>query len=58
VSNQRNQKKDDTSGTGIGLSNLMMRYDILSGKKIQIQSTEAEFIVKLPLIKLAKKDIK
>jgi LytS/YehU family sensor histidine kinase len=58
VSNHRNQKKEDTSGTGIGLSNLMMRYDILTGKKIQIQSTETEFNVKLPLISLTKNDIK
>lgn len=54
VSNQRNPKKIDTSGTRIGLSNLKMRYDILTGKKIQIQSTETEFIVKLPLINLTK----
>ena len=58
VSNHRNQKKVDTSGPGIGLSNLMMRYDIITGKKIQIQSTETEFKVELPLISLTKNDIK
>jgi sensor histidine kinase YesM len=58
VSNQINQKKSKIDGPGIGLSNLNMRYDILTAKKIQIIRSETKFTVKLPLIRTMKKEIK
>jgi len=39
--------------TGIGLENIRLRYQHLSKKEIIIKSTENEFAVKLPLLKLS-----
>ena len=43
--------------TNVGLRNLQAQYKVFSGKKILIEKTEEEFIVKLPLIKAADKAI-
>jgi len=42
--------KKSTSGTG--LNNLDKRYRLLSDKKIEIEETKAEFIVRLPLLQV------
>lgn len=50
VKNIRCPKPYNPESTGIGLRNLSMRYRLISGKDITIQSTENEFMVQLPLI--------
>ncbi|MFY0591527.1 sensor histidine kinase [Roseivirga sp.] len=35
---------------GVGLKNIIARYDFLSEQKVEIQETTSEFIVKLPLL--------
>jgi len=50
----RNNKKPKpylVNSTGIGLRNLSSRYRLLCNKDILVETTENEFIVKLPLIK-------
>jgi hypothetical protein len=36
--------------SGIGLNNIISRYDYLSKKEVIIEKTETEFSVKVPLI--------
>jgi sensor histidine kinase YesM len=43
--------------TKVGLRNLQAQYKLFSGRKIIIEKTEHEFIVKLPLIRAADKSI-
>ena len=49
VENTMHAKASDSSGLGIGLQNLNMRYKILMDKEILISKTNNTFIVKLPL---------
>lgn len=51
VYNQINPKLTHTSGTGIGLDNLVKRYRLLFNKDISIESKESSFCVTIPLIK-------
>ena len=51
VRNNLKEKFSPEPGTGIGLSNLARRYQLLAGTDIQIFRTAAEFRVELPLIK-------
>lgn len=51
VWNSLKEKKAKDS-TGIGLSNLIDRYQYLTDKKIMINKTEDSFEVKLPLLKI------
>jgi sensor histidine kinase YesM len=51
VRNNLKEKIAPEPGTGIGLSNLASRYQLLAGADIQIFRTAAEFRVELPLIK-------
>ncbi|WP_111668841.1 sensor histidine kinase [Algoriphagus litoralis] len=44
--------KDDSPG--IGLSNIRMRYMLLSDRQIEVAQNENEFLVKLPLLRLTK----
>ncbi|WP_339867405.1 histidine kinase [uncultured Algoriphagus sp.] len=39
--------------TGVGLSNIKMRYALLSDKTITVSQTEREFLVKLPILELS-----
>ena len=39
--------------TGIGLANIMKRYEILSDRQINVTQTADEFLVRLPLLKLS-----
>ena len=49
VSNEKHPMIEDSSGTGIGLSNLKSRYQLLLNREVEIIDTEKEFIVRLPL---------
>ncbi len=51
VCNNKKRKPYVESSTGIGLKNLSARYRLFCNKDIQIETTDNEFIVKLPLIK-------
>ena len=51
VSNNIKPKPYMINSTGIGLKNLSARYRLLCNKDILVETTDKEFIVKLPLIK-------
>ena len=51
VSNNTKPKPYLVNSTGIGLKNLSSRYKILCNQDIEIENTDKNFIVKLPLIK-------
>ena len=46
------QKKHEMGepSSGVGLVNIQRRYEFLSDKKVQVEITEKEFIVKLPFV--------
>lgn len=50
IDNNQNLKKQQIDSTGIGLSNLQHRFELLTNNKISIESN-GSFVVKLPLIK-------
>jgi len=50
VKNNLQEKKVKRISNHIGLSNLKKRYLLISGKEIEINKTENEFIVSLPVI--------
>lgn len=50
VSNNINVKINKEPGTGIGLPNIVHRYQLLSGKEILIQNDAEQFIVSLPIL--------
>jgi LytS/YehU family sensor histidine kinase len=45
------QKKETGNSTGIGLNNLLKRYQLIANKVITIKENKDRFIVKLPVIK-------
>lgn len=47
------QEKLEKDSTGIGLSNLRSRYDFLSDRQIEIENSNNEFIVKVPILNLS-----
>ena len=49
VSNPKSPLVEPAQGTGIGLSNLNSRYELITGESIEIIDTEETFTVKLPL---------
>ena len=49
VSNPIRPLLEPQVGTGTGLQNLCSRYELMLGKKIEIESDSNEFIVRLPL---------
>ena len=49
VSNEKRPMIEPSAGTGIGLSNLNSRYQLLLNREIEIIDNDKEFIVKLPL---------
>ena len=51
IKNNKKPKPYLVNSTGIGLRNLSSRYRLICNKDIQIETTENEFTVKLPLIK-------
>lgn len=51
VSNPKSPLVEPAQGTGIGLKNLDSRWELITGKNIEIIDTEETFSVKLPLQK-------
>jgi sensor histidine kinase YesM len=51
IRNNKRPKPYLVNSTGIGLRNLSSRYRLICNKDILVETTENEFIVKLPLIK-------
>ncbi len=49
VSNPKSPLVEPAQGTGIGLKNLASRWELITGKSIEIIDTEESFTVKLPL---------
>lgn len=50
VKNELHPKSNDQESFGLGLPNLMKRYELITGKDIIIRQTDTEFIVELPII--------
>ncbi|GAB3258704.1 hypothetical protein GCM10027347_22230 [Larkinella harenae] len=50
IRNNYQPKAEFVDGTGLGLSNLESRFQLLGGKSIQIFRSEHEFCVRLPII--------
>ncbi|MBO5875556.1 MAG: histidine kinase [Alistipes sp.] len=51
VSNLKSPLVEPAQGTGIGLKNLNSRWELITGKSIEIIDTEESFMVRLPLQK-------
>ena len=51
VSNEKRPMIESSAGTGIGLSNLNNRYQLLLNHEVEIIDGEGEFMVKLPLVR-------
>lgn len=51
VCNQIQPKRTNSNGTGIGLSNLVKRYQLLFEKEVIIENTDNKFCVSIPLVK-------
>jgi hypothetical protein len=49
--NNLNEKINKEAGEGLGLQNIMNRYQLISGRNVEIKKTETHFTVSLPLIK-------
>ncbi len=52
IRNNKKLKKNNTTGTQVGLANITERYKILTGKTVEILNEEKRFVVKLPLVKV------
>lgn len=50
VSNNLQLKSVGEPSTHIGLNNISQRYEIITGRKIEVKKTESQFIVLIPLI--------
>lgn len=50
VDNDRQEKKEPVASTGIGIRNIIDRYNILTDRKIQIIQNEESFRIGLPFI--------
>ena len=51
VSNEKHPMIEDSAGTGIGLSNLKSRYQLLLNREVEVIDSDKEFTVRLPLEK-------
>ena len=54
VENQKHAKLDVEPSTGIGLHNLSSRWQIVTGRDIEVVDSEERFMVRLPLEKASK----
>ena len=54
VSNPIHPKLQAEESTGIGLANLSSRYELIVGRKIEVENDGRNFIVKLPIIRTTK----
>lgn len=52
VSNNLQEKQIKEPSAFIGLKNIKRRYEFLSSKPVEIRKTDAEFIVKIPLLEI------
>ena len=52
VSNNLQLKTQNVKSTGVGLKNIKQRYQILANKTIEIEKSEAQFSVRLPVLNL------
>ncbi|MCB0837491.1 MAG: histidine kinase [Bacteroidetes bacterium] len=50
VKNEKRLRSQTSSSLGKGLDNLKERYKYLSSRNVEIKETEAEFVVKIPLL--------
>lgn len=50
VENLKQRKKNVTESTGLGIKNIIQRFQILTDKQVYIEDTESSFIIKIPLI--------
>ena len=50
VSNNKNAKSNDEESSGVGLSNITKRYQLLGGEAPEIHDEEDRFLVKIPLL--------
>ncbi len=57
VENRINRKRNSPPSTGLGLSNIQLRYQLLSEKPVRITSDETFFRVSLPLLKPQPKNL-
>ena len=51
IANPRRPKLEPEPSTGIGLENLRNRWQLITGRDIEILATEERFTVRLPLLK-------
>jgi LytS/YehU family sensor histidine kinase len=49
VANEKRPMLEQSAGTGVGLSNLSSRYQLLLNRDIEILDNDKEFVVRLPL---------
>jgi sensor histidine kinase YesM len=52
VANEKRPMLEPNPGTGVGLSNLNSRYQLLLGREIEIIDNDTDFVVRLPLEKI------
>jgi ligand-binding sensor domain-containing protein len=52
VQNNLNPRKTREAGAGMGLQNIVNRYNLLSNKKVLVSNTGKQFIVSLPILKM------
>ncbi|MCV6631330.1 MAG: 2TM domain-containing protein, partial [Flavobacteriaceae bacterium] len=50
VKNNLQPKQTVNDRKGVGLANIVQRYDLLTNRKVKIVQTELEFVVKLPML--------
>ncbi len=50
VENNRQKRESLQSSSGVGLSNIVQRYALLSNQAVSIETTEDNFIVKVPIL--------
>lgn len=50
VKNNLQLKQVINKSSGVGLLNIRQRYDLLTNRKVEVEKTETEFIVKLPML--------
>src|SRR5690606_1111114 len=50
VKNNLQLKQVINKSSGVGLLNIRQRYDLLTNRKVEVEKTESEFIVRLPML--------
>lgn len=52
VINNLNERESKMASTGIGIQNIIRRYELVTDQKPQFVKTETQFIAKIPLLKM------